>query len=81
MILIFLLHNAKESGNVLNILYLILFPINIFHPHIVSLCSNCRLCLFLKIYRRHLVIQSGGKMQEEIKPFRQTNYVLHKFQN
>jgi hypothetical protein len=59
-ILIFVLHNAMESGHVLNISYLTLFPINIFYPHIIP-CVQIVVCLLLKIYRWPLLIQSEGK--------------------
>jgi hypothetical protein len=55
------IHNAKELGHVHTIQCLILFLINIYLHHIVPLYSNCLLCLFLEIYRRHLMIQNGGQ--------------------
>lgn len=62
--------NDMNHPIALTIPYLILFHISTFHHHIVLLCLNCCLCLFQKIYKRHLVIQSGGKpCKKWWKPF------------
>jgi hypothetical protein len=48
------MQRSQVNRSCINLLYLTLFSINIFHPHIIPLCPNYQLCLFLKILQEVL---------------------------